>query len=328
LSSSLSRSEIKKIIPFGPRLGAPACVLTIAILMVLVTGAVFAGSATWNLNPTSNDWNTAANWTPPTVPNGPNDTATFDVSNVTDVLVSANTELAGIVFNAGANAFTITVSPSGGSTSLTMDTVGITNNSVMIQSFVAAGAVDGTAFNGQILFTLAATAGSLTAFTTKGGAVSSGLGGAVIFEYDSTAGNGTFTNDGAAVSGAEGGVTAFYHNSHGDNATLIANGGSSGGAGGSIQFSGGSSGIGVNDGTAHVEVFGNGNLDISRHDAPGVSLASIEGSGNIFLGGNMLTVGQADSGITFSGVIQDGGLQGGTGGSLRIRDTAVVLTNA
>jgi hypothetical protein len=27
-----------------------------------------AGSATWNLNPTSGDWNIAANWNPMTVP--------------------------------------------------------------------------------------------------------------------------------------------------------------------------------------------------------------------------------------------------------------------
>jgi hypothetical protein len=138
LWNSLLRTEIKGIIPSGPRLRAPACVLTTAILIVLVTGAVFAGSATWNLNPTSGDWNTATNWMPATVPHGPNDTATFDVSNVTDVSLSANTEVAAIVFNPGANAFTITVSPSGSSTFLTIEGAGITNNSVMIQNFVAA----------------------------------------------------------------------------------------------------------------------------------------------------------------------------------------------
>ena len=30
-----------------------------------------AGSATWNLNPASDLWSTASNWTPATVPNGP-----------------------------------------------------------------------------------------------------------------------------------------------------------------------------------------------------------------------------------------------------------------
>src|SRR2546423_11292681 len=66
------------------------------------------GSATWNLSPTSGDWNTAANWTPATVPNGETDTATFDLSNITDVAVSASTTVNGIIFNPGASAFTIT----------------------------------------------------------------------------------------------------------------------------------------------------------------------------------------------------------------------------
>src|SRR5436309_345144 len=69
----------------------------------------YADSATWNLNPTSSDWNTAANWTPNTVPNGPDDIATFDVSNQTDVTVSIyGTEVNELVFNPGASAFTIT----------------------------------------------------------------------------------------------------------------------------------------------------------------------------------------------------------------------------
>src|SRR6266481_1802477 len=57
------------------------------LALLAATHAAFSGSATWNLNPTSTDWNTAANWTPETVPNGTTDIATFDVSDVTDVLV-------------------------------------------------------------------------------------------------------------------------------------------------------------------------------------------------------------------------------------------------
>ena len=67
---------------------------------------------------------------------------------------------------------------------------------------------------------------------------------------------------------------------------------------------------------AQVEVFGNGNLDISRHDAPGLTTGSINGSGAVFLGINNLTVGTNNLGTTFSGLIQDGGTNGGTGGSL------------
>jgi hypothetical protein len=52
-----------------------------------------AGSATWDLDPISGDWNTAANWTPNGVPNGRADIATFGLSNTTDVSISANTEV-------------------------------------------------------------------------------------------------------------------------------------------------------------------------------------------------------------------------------------------
>src|SRR6266550_1335645 len=107
LWSSLLRTEIKQIIPSGVRLGAWARVLAAAILMLLLSAAstAFAGSATWNLNPTSGDWNTATNWTPATIPNGPADTATFDISNTTGVSILVNTEVNSIVFNAGASAF-------------------------------------------------------------------------------------------------------------------------------------------------------------------------------------------------------------------------------
>ena len=46
-----------------------------------------AGSATWNQNPTSNEWNTVSNWTPETVPDALTDVATFAVSNTTSVSV-------------------------------------------------------------------------------------------------------------------------------------------------------------------------------------------------------------------------------------------------
>jgi autotransporter-associated beta strand protein len=71
-------------------------------------------------------------------------------------------------------------------------------------------------------------------------------------------------------------------------------------------------------GTSRIEVFGNGYLDVSFHSAPGMTVGSVEGSGNIFLGANNLTVGSANLSTTFSGVIQDGGGYpgGGTGGSL------------
>ena len=73
-------------------------VLGVILLILGLVSAVHvqADRATWNLNPTSGDWNTANNWTPNVVPNGPSDVATFDVSNTTEVsLSSESTEVLG-----------------------------------------------------------------------------------------------------------------------------------------------------------------------------------------------------------------------------------------
>lgn len=53
--------------------------------MLLLAIRAYAGSATWNLNPATSDWNTPVNWTPASVPNGPADTATFAVSSTSPV---------------------------------------------------------------------------------------------------------------------------------------------------------------------------------------------------------------------------------------------------
>jgi hypothetical protein len=74
-----------------------------ALLLLAAQRNSLAGSATWAANPSSSDWNRAANWTPATVPNGTADVATFgmsDITNVTntDVIVSLDS----LVLNPGA----------------------------------------------------------------------------------------------------------------------------------------------------------------------------------------------------------------------------------
>ena len=457
-------------------------------------GFAQGGSATWDLNPLSGDWNTATNWTPATVPNGSADIATFALSNTTAVSLSTNTEVNGIIFTSAAtNPYAIIASPG---FTLTLSGTGITNNSGTTQKFVTG--VDGTGNFGEILLRNSATAGDSTIFINNGSAanfvqggetvffntstaangtfinkggttsgseggrtafydsstagnanftnkagrgvgtsatifyetstaangfftneggsitggtfaeggqtlffdnstaangtfinngatVSGGFGGATVFDDSSTAGNGifinnggaasgvaalgggntiflktstaangtftnnaatasgaesgvtefetafssnnaspsagngTFINNGATISGAVGGKTAFYEASTADAATLIANGGTNGGRGGAIFFEDQSTG-----GTARVEVFGNGFLDISGHSGPPasplgparVTVGSIEGDGNVFLGRNSLIVGSNNLSTTFSGVIQDGGANFGNAGSL------------
>jgi hypothetical protein len=76
------------------------------VLIFFAVTAAFAGSATWKTTPGSGTWNTAANWTPATIPHGAADTATFAFSNTRRVFFAADTEVNGIVFNAGASPFT------------------------------------------------------------------------------------------------------------------------------------------------------------------------------------------------------------------------------
>ena len=78
-----------------------------------------------------------------------------------------------------------------------------------------------------------------------------------------------------------------------------------------------------------MKVFGNGFLDISGHNAPGVATGSIQGNGLVFLGALNLTVGRNNLDTIFSGSIQDGGRFGGSGGSLtKVGTGTIVLRNS
>ena len=103
---------------------------------------------------------------------------------------------------------------------------------------------------------------------------------------------------------AGGGAIDFYDASSAGNAIITANGGPVV-SGGAIRFHGPSTG-----GTARVKVIENGVLDIRDHQS-GVTIGSIEGSGNVFLGANNLTVGTNGINTSFSGVISNDG-QGGS----------------
>ena len=195
-------------------------------------------------------------------------------------------------------------------------------------NFTNEGAGVGNAIGGVLGFVAAASAGAGT-FTNAGATVADGFGGFIVFAGTATASAAALTTTGGTTGGAFGGVTAFAENSTAGAATLIANGGTGGGEGGLILFFGDSTG-----GTATVKVFGNGNLDISEHNAPGVAIGSLEGTGEVFLGARKLTVGGNNLSTTFSGVIQDDGMGGAltktgpgtlllTGASTYIGDTAI-----
>ena len=192
--------------------------------------AARADSATWNLNPTNGDWNTAANWTPMTVPNGATDTATFGSSGIPDVSLSADVEVDGITFEPGASAYTIAT---GDAFALTLSGVGIANNSGEVQNFSVE---TGPSNYGVIVFSNSASAGSNTNFSNQGGPFSSGV---IVFSDGATAGSGTFTNLGSTIPFQIGGYLQFGDNSSAENAVLVNEGGTVDDAtGGQIGFVG------------------------------------------------------------------------------------------
>src|SRR5437870_2167362 len=194
-----------------------------AILTLLLSTASssFAGSATWKASPATGDWNTATNWTPTTVPNGASDTATFATSSTTSVSLSANTEVNGIVFNAGASAFTITAVPT---LTLTVSGAGITNNSGVTQNFVTATDINGTQ-HGTIQFTNGATAGNGTRITDSGPEASDNPGGITQFFDSSSAGSAGIANTIGSGGGYGGGGVEFHDNSTAGNAGFFNQGG-------------------------------------------------------------------------------------------------------
>lgn len=298
----------------------------IVLLAVMATVALpfstqaLAGSAQWNSVPINGDWNTAANWMPVTVPNGFTDTATFATSFTTILHLSASTDVNSVVFTTDASAFTIT-GGMGNFTSFGIDGTGIINNSGKTQVFVSA--PPGSA-GGEIIFERSATAGTLTAFTNNGEDNTGATRGHMEFISSSTAGNATITNQGGSVNGAQGGETFFGVSSTAGNATLITNGGSNGGNGGFVEFTDNTDG-----GTARAITNAGGVFDISGLTSVGMGIGSIEGAGNYFLGSKNLSAGGNNLSGTVSGVIADGGMRGGAGGTLtKIGTGTLTLTGA
>jgi autotransporter-associated beta strand protein len=199
------------------------CVVAVALVFSVAKRPSLAGSATWSTNPSSGNWNSAANWIPDTVPNSSSDIATFGTSNLTSIS-SQNTviNLDSGVFKSGAPSYTITFDVS----ALFLNGVGIVNNSGSVQSFVMP--LEGR-LDGSIFFYNSATAGKMTSYSTVGGFIS--------FNDLSSAGSATFNlTDGsvqahmdffdsstaadATVSAGAGANIGFLDSASGGNATL------------------------------------------------------------------------------------------------------------
>ena len=171
--------------------------------------------------------------------------------------------------------------------------------------------IGGDGFSGSnIYFSQFASAGE-GQFTAVGASTSGEVGSFIQFDDSTTAASRTFVINGSTAQDVAGAVLNFFDNSTAGNGIITANGGSNGGEGGAIFFAGHAKG-----GTASILIIGNGELDISSTLLSAVTIGSLAGDGLVFLGPKTLTVGRNNHNTSFSGVIQDGGINPGAGGSL------------
>ena len=169
------------------------------------------------------------------------------------------------------------------------------NNTYTGATTVSDGTLNVHGSNASSQFTVAA-AGYLGFRDSTAGSATITNNGTTAFNNDSTAGSATITT-------TSGGDLSFADNATAGNATITTDTG-----GGTYIAESGSGG------TARF-IMNGGLLDISFSNS-GTTAGSIEGDGDIYLGSRSLTVGGNDLSTEFSGVLQDGGANGGTGGSL------------
>ena len=133
---------------------------TVAAVALLAALPARAQDATWSTAPGSSNFNTAANWTPATVPTG---TASFGASNTTSIAFQAftTTSVGTLQFNPGAPAYSFTTE-NGFSTSISITGTGIVNNSTNAPTFIIGN-------QANIFFRDGSTAGNATIITNAGG---------------------------------------------------------------------------------------------------------------------------------------------------------------
>ncbi|HEY4166696.1 MAG TPA: autotransporter domain-containing protein [Reyranella sp.] len=237
---------------------------TIGFAAVLLAAACYtpltarAQDATWLAAPGSNNFNTGANWSGGTTPTG---IASFGASTTTSLAFSdLVTILNGLVFNAGAPAYTLTTT---GIQGIGLNTSGIVNNSANVVTLNLGGANGLVVGSGGLL-------GNVNVNVT-------GAGASFQISGSGSLGGGTITTS---------------------NLTQLQIGGT------------------ITGGTAQLVIGSGSRLDISPLATTGIAIGSIEGGGSISLGSKQLTLGGNDLSTTVSGVISDGGIIRGTGGSL------------
>ena len=120
-----------------------------------------------------------------------------------------------------------------------------------------------------------------------------------VFDYSSNAGNARITVSGDAAK------VFFISSSDAGSSKIVTTGTSA-----MVVFRDNASGAGASVNLAESS----SSLDISQDDL--VKLGVLEGSGRVYLGASMLTIGLTNASVTFAGGIADGGIREGTGGGI------------
>jgi len=160
-------------------------------------------------------------------------------------------------------------------------------------------------FNGTSAGSASITTNNFLNFNDSSSAGSATITNNASMEFfnTSTAGSASITNNS---------VLFFFDSSTAGSSTITTN-------------NGGHTFIKADGGTARFILNGSGLLDISGLASGGTTAGSIEGNGSVFLGAKNLVVGGNNLSTIFSGVIQDNGLFGGTGGSLTKTGTGTLV---
>jgi autotransporter-associated beta strand protein len=226
-----------------------------------------AGSATWKTNPTSDDWNTAANWTPNTVPNGPSDVATFFPTAVFDVTISAPVEVDRIDFWGP----TLTIDLPNADGTLLISGFGLMNHSTALENIQ-------TSSGGSLTFSNSASAGF---------AIVTNDGGSTQFLDTSTAASATLIAN-SASNGGEGGLISFADDASGGTARVELSGN------GALDIrSHNSPGVTVGslEGTGGSVILGGNNLTVGSNNLSTTFIGRLEDLGLLKEGGSLTKIG-------------------------------------
>ena len=206
-----------------------------ALLLALSLRAVSGDSAIWNIDPPTNNWNAETNWTPNTIPNGPQDVATFDLTTMTLLVIHSDIELNTLFFTENAlpqMRITVGDTSSDPVVSLTLSGTGIVNNTDGHELYPqAVQAAPTLATNGaRNIIYLKNDAGitqgdglTFTQLIAQGGTGTGSFGGQVQFLDNSTAGEpglivGVVAQPG--LNGGGGGEVWFFDNSSAETADV------------------------------------------------------------------------------------------------------------